>query len=346
MKKIREQRKDPAEGVVRGDAVVEWQKSSQPIQLESRPLHYAHSVVCSAGDRASATSSNSLSGCGQLRLRGSSTPSKTAKHLGSTLKPSLRIKFSKMSFLTTASLPHYRRLASCNRPGIECRRQTALILICILCALSAGCRQEIIGSPEPPKEFGPVAWTLFGCPSMQGVFAWPPVAGEYSVVIPSNRTPWDGAIPIFIYGKEMQIWIKHDKNIVFRSRKINRMSNVNDVLTRKWSLKEYSYLGYSCSSSMLEFDAINVDINDNYGGKGIRRGFKLVRLKDGAIAVGIKTISHGRTSSIYSWGQQSSGSFNIPDAVYWSWSKLARIGAGDTEPAPMDAYRETAPSGQ
>ena len=230
--------------------------------------------------------------------------------------------------------------------GTESHRQTALALICMLCTLGAGCGQEVIGSPKPPKEFGPVSRTLFGCPSMQGVFAWPPVDGEYSVVIPSNRIPWDGGIPISIYGKELQIWIKHGQSVAIRTRKINRMSNVNDVLARKWGLKTYNYSEYSCSSNMLEFDAIDVDIKDNYGGEGIRRGFKLALLKDGAIAVGIKTISYGRTTSIPLWGQRSYGSFKIRDAVYWSWSKLARIGAGDTEPAPMDAYREETPSGQ
>ena len=228
----------------------------------------------------------------------------------------------------------------------EPHRRTAFALICFFCVLGTGCGPQVIGSSKPPKEFGPVSWTLFGCPSMQGVFAWPPVAGEYSLAIPSNRIPWDGAIPIFIYGKEMQIWIKHDQSVVFRSRKINRISSVNDVLARKWSLKEYHYLEYSCSSSMLEFDAINVSIKDDYGGKGVRRGFKLALLKDGDIAVGIKTISYGRTTSISLWGQKSYGSFSAPDAEYWSWSKLARMGAGDTEPAPMDAYREEASSGR
>jgi hypothetical protein len=89
---------------------------------------------------------------------------------------------------------------------------------------------------------------------------------------------------------------------------------------------------------MITFDPIDVTTHENFGGKGIRRGFKLARLKDGSLAVGIQTVSYGHTAYIYTWGDQSVGKYNAPDKIDWSWSKLSQIGPGDTEPEAIDAY--------
>jgi hypothetical protein len=174
---------------------------------------------------------------------------------------------------------------------------------------------------------------------MQGVYNWPPVAGRYASSIGTNEKPWAGGRPIPIYGKEMQIWVNDsDRELHIRSRKINRLSNVNDTLTRKWSSVLYSKSEWHCSSNMVVVDPVDVTTGEDFGGKGIRRGFKLARLKDGSLAVGIQTVSYGRTSHLFSWGGQSYGKYNAPDAIYWSWSKLPQIGPGDTEPEPIDAY--------
>lgn len=185
-----------------------------------------------------------------------------------------------------------------------------------------------------------MAGKLFGCPSMQGVYAWPPEAGEYAKGLASNRAPWEGAIPLQVYPREMQIWVQQaGGKLVLRARMVNRAANVRDRMAREWSYKEYESRQYSCSGNMLEFDAVESGSAANYGGTGLARGFKLARLQDGGIAVGIKSISTGRSGSLFSWGGQSYGSYNLPDMIYWSWSKLAATGTGDKEPEPIDAYR-------
>ena len=87
---------------------------------------------------------------------------------------------------------------------------------------------------------------------------------------------------------------------------------------------------------------IEMAIDDDYGGEGVRRGFHLVSLDDGALAVGIETVAYGRTGSLFSWGGQGYGSYRMADKTYWTWSKLARTGDGAIEPAPIDAGRPAA----
>lgn len=209
------------------------------------------------------------------------------------------------------------------------------------CLLLAACGNEVRGSPEPPAEFGARQSSLVGCPSLQGVYAWPPVAGEYAGgKIPSNRTPWDGGLPVPVNGREMQIWVQQPPGgqTVVRTRLVNRARNVRNVLARQWSLATYGRSELGCTSGMLELKPRDTSAANHYGGTSIRRGFRLARMKDGALAVGIHTLSTGHTGSFFSWGGQSYGSYKAADVEYWSWSKLALQGPGDQEPAPIDAY--------
>jgi len=216
-----------------------------------------------------------------------------------------------------------------------------LAFLFLSCLLVTACGPRTNGSPTPPAEFGAVAGKLLGCPPMQGVYAWPPAAGQYSTGFASNQGPWEGGIPFQVYPREMQIWLQQTEGkVIFRARMINRAANVRDKGALEWSYREYSSRKYSCSGNMLEFVAVESGPASNYGGSGLQRGFKLARLKDGGLAVGVKTISTGRSSPIYSWGGQSYGSMPESDVTFWAWSKLASMGpAGDAEPAPVDAYR-------
>lgn len=206
----------------------------------------------------------------------------------------------------------------------------------------AGCGPTLKGSPEPPPEFGPVQGALFGCPSLQGVYAWPPVEGAFSHgKYPSNRKPWEGAFPVGIHGTEMQIWLQQPSGgaTLLRARAVNRARNVRSPLTRQWSLATYSGAETSCSSSMLDIAPREVPAAlGEYGGTRAQRGVRLAMLKDGALAVGIRTVSSGHKGSFFSWGGQSYGTYDAADIEYWSWSKLARTGPGDQEPAVVDAY--------
>jgi hypothetical protein len=205
------------------------------------------------------------------------------------------------------------------------------------CALLAGCRGEVSGSPTPPAEFGAIARPLFGCPAVQGVYAWPPSDGTYSKGMATNREPWEGGIPVPARRGRMQIWVTQSHSaVVFRSRSARHMANLRDRLLTEWSYAEHHRGSYSCSRGVLEVEPVDVQTSEDYGGKGIRRGFKLAVMKDGALAVGVQTVVHGRTSSLFGWGDVHRGSIPLPDKTIWSWSKLTRIGPGDKEPDPED----------
>lgn len=220
-------------------------------------------------------------------------------------------------------------------------RGSASTALAVACLVLAACGNDVHGSPEPPAEFGARERSLIGCPSLQGVYAWPPVAGEYAQgKIPSNRTPWDGGMPVSVQGREMQLWVQQPAGgqTVMRTRLINRARNVRSRLTREWGLVTYGGGQVRCNSGMLEMEPKDTQAANHYGGTGIRRGFRLARMKDGSLAVGIHTLSFGHTGSWFSWGGQSYGHYAAPEVDHWSWSKLAQLEPGDKEPAVVDAY--------
>ena len=64
----------------------------------------------------------------------------------------------------------------------------------------------------------------------------------------------------------------------------------------------------------------------------------------GRIMVGKRTVSTGNKGSYFSWGGQSYGSYDAPDVETWTWFKLARTAAGDSDPPVIDAYTPGATS--
>jgi hypothetical protein len=136
----------------------------------------------------------------------------------------------------------------------------------------------------------------------------------------------------------MQIWVR-EKNgeVEIRSRSINRNPNYRTTLTREWSFGIFEKNEVRCKSNMLEFAALPGTNPEEYGSKTVMRSFKLARLDDGSLAVGVKNLATGRRSSIFTWGDTSAGDIPAPDGAYWSWSKLTELGPGDKEPAPIDA---------
>lgn len=193
------------------------------------------------------------------------------------------------------------------------------------CLFLAACGPEVSGLPKPPPSFGGLKGALIGCPSMAGLYAWPPVDGEYANGMATNRGPWDGGRPVPVSRGSMQIKVEQTgARVTVRSRDIGPGS-LPSGQARNWSYAEYGIAQFKCHGNMLEFEEVEYGDAANYGGRGARRGFTLARLKDGALAVGIKTIATGRTASIFSWGDQSAGDYNAPDKVYWSWSKLQNL---------------------
>lgn len=208
------------------------------------------------------------------------------------------------------------------------------------CLALAACGPEVKGSPKPPPAFGAVQSSWFGCPSVQGVYAWPPVeASGVHGPKPANHRWEQGSLPFYANAPEMQIWVQQlQGGITLRTRTINRARNVRSSLTRQWSLVTYSSAQARCSSGMLDVAPQEASGGKHAGGTGVLQGFRLALLMDGALAVGTRTLSTGNKGSYFSWGGQSYGSYDAPDVETWTWLKLARTAAGDSEPAVMDAY--------
>lgn len=170
------------------------------------------------------------------------------------------------------------------------------------------------GPDGPPEAFGAVATTWFGCPSMQGQYEWPPVAGHVD-------RPWNGMTPVPVEPRPMQFWVQQRDNgrITLRTRRINRDARVRDTLAREWSHAEYTNSEYDCKGGVLQFRGI---VGDFEAGKGkpppkSQPLFRLARLQDQGLAIAVAS--------------------GPPDNPRWRWSKLAYRGPGDQEPAPEDA---------
>lgn len=196
------------------------------------------------------------------------------------------------------------------------------------------------GADAPPADFGPVAGTLFGCPSVEGVYAWPPVAGAYSSgKYPTNRPPWEDGKPVPIHGSAMQIWVKEKGGsaLWFRARTVNPAIAAGTPVSGGWSFAEYHRGQWVCKESMFEMASEEIGPQSNFGGTGARRSFRLARLKDGGLAVGIRTVAHGGKDALWSYEGHTLGEYDAPDRQFWSWSKLARTGPGDREPGSAGA---------
>lgn len=215
---------------------------------------------------------------------------------------------------------------------------TAALAVC--CLALAACGPEVQGAPKPPPAFGPVQSSWFGCPSLQGVYAWPPVEpGGAHGSRPANHPGGQGSLPFFTGSPEMQVWVQQQRGeTTLRTRTINRARNVRTSLTRQWSLVTYSGAQAHCSSGMLDLVPQTASPGKEPGSSGALQGFRLALLKDGALAVGKRTLTTGNKGSYFSWGGQSYGSYDAPDVETWTWLKLARTAAGGSEPPVIDAY--------
>lgn len=225
------------------------------------------------------------------------------------------------------------RLAKANFSMTTSSRITApflrrMLLVAALPLLLAGCsNQDMHGTATPPDEFGAMDGAFFGCPSMQGMYAWPPEAGMYSDGIASNEQPWAGMTPVPIGRGRMQVWVlESGQMLTMLSRDTPADGNTDPGHRRGWGYAEH--YGLACHGDMLDGDDEEIGDGREYGCEGLRRGFRLARMADGALAVGIRKVAHGCRDSVVTWGDRSAGEMKTPDKVYWQWSKLRRIGDG------------------
>lgn len=205
------------------------------------------------------------------------------------------------------------------------RSATLLLALPLLLAACSG--DEVHGTPSPPADFGPMDTVFFGCPSMQGLYAWPPVAGEHTGGTHNRERPWPGMTPVPISGSRMQVWaLESGQTLTLLSRDTPADGNAAPTSRRGWGYSEH--WGLACDDDMLDGDEEEAGSGREYGCTGLRRSFRLARMADGALAIGIRRTYYGCTDSVLGWGDARWGSKDIPDRVYWQWSKLRRIGDG------------------
>jgi hypothetical protein len=209
------------------------------------------------------------------------------------------------------------------------QRPSGAAALALCCLALAACGPQVKGSPKPPPAFGPVQNSWFGCPPLQGVYAWPPV----------DPAGVRGSLPFFAGSPEMQVWVQQQRSeTTVRTRAINRARNVRTPLTRQWSLVTYGGAQARCSSGMLDLVPHTAPLGKESGTSDVLQGFRLALLKDGGLAVGKRTLTTGNKGSFFSWGGQSYGSYDAPDVETWTWFKLTSTAAGDSEPPVVDAY--------
>jgi hypothetical protein len=216
----------------------------------------------------------------------------------------------------------------------------AKILVVVGAVLAAASyawhRVEASRDADPPASLGAVAGGgFFSCPDVQGDYTWARRRASDTSYAGGGHG-WKGPIPYPIMGQETQVWIRRPgKDLELRSRLVVRAENVRHPLAKEWATQRYGPWEISCGSGALEVDEREVETGEDFGGKGIRRGFKLVPLADGSLAVGVRTTAYGRTGPLFAWGDVFRGSIPLPPRTTWGWVRLARRGGGDSEPTPV-----------
>jgi hypothetical protein len=195
-------------------------------------------------------------------------------------------------------------------------------------------RIEAARDADPPAGLGVAAGGgFFACPDVQGEYTW---ARRRASDGTGGGRGWKGSMPYLVHEPETQVWIRRDgRGLEIRSRLVVRARNVRNRLAQEWTAARYEGWEVSCRRGVLEVDEREVETGEDFGGTGIRRGFKLVRLTDGTLAVGVKTISFGRTAPLFGWGDVSRGSIPLPPRTTWQWVRLTQVGPGASEPAPV-----------
>ena len=218
----------------------------------------------------------------------------------------------------------------------------AALLVMAACS-QRGNERIVVGSALPPGDFGLVQ-AKKSCPVPLGSFAWPNQrdvsaagAAEYRY-----QAPWNGDVPVAAGPRMlMRIARRTDGSVEISGiplpypvgRPNQRTGERAMARVGAGSSAVYAKNKFSCVDGMASFEPVEVlDLPEikNFGGKGLMRGVRLAMLEDGSLAVGLKNISTGHSSSLFSWGGQSFGpDFRAADQVYWHWKRFDPAKAED-----------------
>lgn len=165
----------------------------------------------------------------------------------------------------------------------------------------------------PPSDFGPRRGGLLGCPSMVATYLWPPVAGAHTEDARLRpRLSWADGVPLPAGREPLQIRVRErNGELRFEWRGIHTDARMRVGRTRDWG---HAQVGPGrCRGGVLELEAPAMTGPDSLTIPPKRKRFRIARLEDGALAVG------------------------LPDRHHWTWSKLRLQVDGDAEPPVMEA---------
>lgn len=218
--------------------------------------------------------------------------------------------------------------------------------LCLLAgaAALAGCAQ-VEGSDAPPPGFGPLGKPWFGCPDIAAVYVWPPVEGE---TFAGDRRPHAAAsraivgVTVYPHGR---LGIRmpgrgRPLTALFRDRSDDEAAPEPGLADPGWGYAEWGAAEWSCTRGYLDTGEVDLTPPARLAGLGPspaeaqpgtdgRRStvsWRLTRLADGSLALGLCTRHRGGSRSLLAWGDQSAGRWPEPELTTWQWSRLRRVG--------------------
>lgn len=206
----------------------------------------------------------------------------------------------------------------------------------------AGCGQ-VEGRDTPPPEFGAFDKPWFGCPEVAGVYVWPPVEGQ---TFEEDRRPNAAAsrevVGVVVYPRGRFGLRLKGRGAPFTAVFKEWHSDTSEprLSDSGWGYAEWGATEWACTRGYLETDEALLkpptrlstpspypaEDNPRADGRRTTVAWRLTRLADGALALGMRTHATGCKESVSGWGGQSMGEVSAPDRTTWQWAKLTRVG--------------------
>lgn len=205
-----------------------------------------------------------------------------------------------------------------------------------------GCSQTS-GSSTPPASLGPLGKPLIGCPEIAGVYVWPPADGRVYAedrrshgfasrkVVGVNVYPY-GRFGVRMTGRGSPLWA------VFKERSPDSDAPEPRLKDPGWGYHEWGAPEWRCTFGYLETDEVDFEAPTPLPGSGrspdgaeAAHGHKtsvlwrMTRLADGSLALGLREHITGGKQSLFSWGDQSAGTVTEADQDVWHWSRLEPV---------------------
>jgi hypothetical protein len=199
------------------------------------------------------------------------------------------------------------------------------------------------GSSTPPASLGSLDKPLIGCPDIAGVYVWPPVDGH---VFADDRRPHGFAsrrvvgVNVYPYGRFGIRMAGRGSPLtaVFRERSPESDAPEPRLNGPGWGYHEWGAPEWRCSFGYLETDEVDFEAPTPLPGSGPsphgaesahgRRTsvlWRMTRLADGSLALGMREHITGGKQSLFSWGDQSAGTVTEADHDEWHWSRLEPV---------------------